>query len=80
MDWPTHCIHGNPISEGYWCPKCKAIGSTKEKTMPKSVPEAVDPIKNKPPSGSREERIDAINKQIDELCKQREAVMNEEAV
>ena len=52
--------------------------------MPKIAQEAVDPDPvpdvNKVPSGSREERIDAINKQIDELCKQREAVMNEEVV
>jgi len=33
---------------------------------------------NKAPSGSREERINAINQQIDELCKQREAIMSEE--
>jgi len=32
---------------------------------------------NQAPSGSREDRIAAIQKQIDELCKQREAVMNE---
>jgi len=46
--------------------------------MPKvaqEVPEAVDPA---PLSDSRTERLNAIQKQIDELCKQREAVMQED--
>jgi hypothetical protein len=31
----------------------------------------------KEPSGSREERLADVQEQIDELCKQREAIMNE---
>jgi hypothetical protein len=69
-EWPTHCIHGNPVGEGMpWCPKCRAANLVDEEVMEvawairqslhENVPEDQRPMSWSDVAGDQEMRIRA---------------------
>lgn len=81
-DWPTHCIHGNPIGDE-WCPKCKRANLIDPEVtdvawailqaLHENVPEAERPMSWSDVNGDQEQRIRAAAVAAIECIRSRDA-------